>query len=106
MVLSTDNGGYDWSLLRDGATWHVYTGEASRSTGQSVDVGQWQHIAAVFEKGYPYGVRFYKNGVETVIPYWDWDDDTRILRNLCSGPPWVEMVGLVRWADGQPSVQW
>jgi hypothetical protein len=82
MVLSTDNGDYDWSLLREGATWRVYTGEASRSTGLSVNVNQWQHIAAVFD---PQAgeVRFYKNGVLATIPHlaYDWTTSALALGN-------------------------
>lgn len=70
-VLSTDNSGYDWSLLREGSTWYVFTGEGSRSTGLSVDLNQWQHVAAVFTPGT--GVRFYKNGVSVLLPNIDYD---------------------------------
>ncbi|MFO7907651.1 MAG: right-handed parallel beta-helix repeat-containing protein, partial [Pirellulaceae bacterium] len=66
-VLSTDNGGFDWSMLRQGGTWRVSTGEGSRSTGMSVDVGVWQHIAAVFEP--EVGVTFYKNGQPALVPH-------------------------------------
>ena len=38
----------------------------SRSTGLSVDLNQWQHVAAAFEPGV--GVRFYKNEQEVLIP--------------------------------------
>jgi hypothetical protein len=72
MVLSTDDGGYDWSLLRTGPTWYVYTGEASRSTGLSVDLNQWQQIAAVFDPQAG-NVRFYKNGVLVTIPHLEID---------------------------------
>ena len=70
-VISVDNGGYDWSLLREGGTWRVFTGEASRSTGFSVDVNRWQHVAAVFEPGV--GVTFYKDGQSVLIPNIDYD---------------------------------
>jgi RHS repeat-associated protein len=70
-VLSTDNGGYDWSLLREGGTWYVFTGEDSRSTGVTVDLNQWQHVAAVFTPGV--GVRFYKNGVAALVPFLAYD---------------------------------
>ncbi len=62
-LISTDNGGYDWGLLRNGATWTVYTGSGEFSTGLSVDLNQWQHVAAVFTPGS--GITFYKNGTET-----------------------------------------
>lgn len=58
-VLTSDNGGYDWSVLREGASWHVFTGSRSVSTGLAVDENAWQHIAAVFSGGH---VVFYKNG--------------------------------------------
>jgi hypothetical protein len=38
----------------------VFTGSGSTNTGFSVDLNQWQHLAAVFIPGT--GVRFYKNG--------------------------------------------
>jgi hypothetical protein len=66
-VISTDDGGDDWSVLRRGGTWQVYTGEANRSTGLSVDVGRWQHIAAVFIPGV--GVEFFKNGQSVLVPH-------------------------------------
>ena len=46
-VIGTDNGGFDWSLLREGGTWFVFTGSNSWNTGKSVDLNQWQHIVAV-----------------------------------------------------------
>lgn len=81
-VFSTENGGLDWSLLRNGATWYVYTGEGNRSTGIAVTLNQWQHIAAVFIPGY--GVKFYKNGVLTnilFIAYDAADNNVNIGRN-------------------------
>jgi subtilisin-like proprotein convertase family protein len=60
-VLSSDDGGYDWSLLRNGNTWAVFDGSGSVNTGASVDVNRWQHIAVVFLPGF--GTFFYKNGV-------------------------------------------
>jgi hypothetical protein len=63
-VISTDNSGFDWSLLREGGTWYVFNGTTSWNTGKSVTAGVWQHVAAVFEPGV--GVRFYLDGVEVV----------------------------------------
>ncbi|MFO7897644.1 MAG: LamG-like jellyroll fold domain-containing protein, partial [Planctomycetota bacterium] len=74
-VISTDNGGYDWSLLREGGTWYVFTGSGSRSTGFSVDVDTWQHVAAVFIPGT--GVEFYKNGERAEIPQIGYDGSDR-----------------------------
>ncbi len=61
MVVSTDNNGWDWTLARYGGNWAVFNGTNKGNTGISVDVNQWQHIAAVFIPGQ--GTRFYKNGV-------------------------------------------
>ncbi|MHC4346783.1 MAG: LamG domain-containing protein, partial [Planctomycetota bacterium] len=71
-VISSDNSGYDWSLLREADIWCVFTGEGSRSAGFGVDLFTWQHVMAVFVPGT--GVKFYKNGVEFTIPHIDYDD--------------------------------
>jgi hypothetical protein len=70
-VISSDNGGFDWSILREGDIWHIFTGEDSRSTGLKVDLNQWQLLVAVFT---PSGeVKFYKNGQVVSIPHLDFD---------------------------------
>ena len=66
-VISTDNGGDDWSIVQEGGSWRVLTGEASRDTQLPVDLRTWQHIAAVFTPGV--GVTFYKNGQGVFIPF-------------------------------------
>ncbi len=33
MVMSTDDGGFDWSILRQGNKWYVFTGSGSFDTG-------------------------------------------------------------------------
>ena len=71
-VVSSDNGGFDWSLLREGGTWFVFTGVGSSSTGFSVDLNQWQHVAAVFVPGTT-EVKFYKNAQEVTIPFLGFD---------------------------------
>lgn len=70
-VISSNDGGYDWSILREGGKWFVYTGEESRNTGFNVDRFQWQHVAAVFFPGT--GIIFYKNSQLNAIPYIDYD---------------------------------
>ena len=65
-VISSDNGGFDWSILREGATWFVFTGSGSSSTGFSVDLNVWQHLAAVFNPATG-SVDFYKNGQKATI---------------------------------------
>ena len=64
-VVSTSSSysGLEWSILQQGATWHVSNGIASLDTGVPVAVGVWQHVAAVFTPGL--GITFYKNGVES-----------------------------------------
>lgn len=78
-VIGTDDGGSDWGLLLYGTYWYVSTGQSLWSTGLSVNYGQWQHVAAVFEPGV--GVRFYRNGIEastSVIDYDTSDANVRI----------------------------
>jgi len=59
-VFSTENGGYDWSLMQYVDTWYVYTGATSSSTGLKVDYNQWQHLVVSFDpQG---GVTVVKNG--------------------------------------------
>ncbi len=67
-VLSSDNGGYDWSLLRIGDRWAVFDGTDTNAlvTSASVDVNRWQHIAVVFWPDW--GTFFYKNGIR--IDHW------------------------------------
>ena len=65
-LISPDDAGYDWSLLRVGGIWHVFNGSTIKSARSSVDVGKWQHVAAVFDPRAG-NVRFYKNGAETVL---------------------------------------
>ena len=60
-VISTDNGGFDWSLLKRYGTWRVFTGDRCWNSGFSADTDRWQHVAAVFRAGED--VVFYKNGV-------------------------------------------
>ncbi len=80
-VISTDNGGDDWSILRKGATWWVFTGATEWNTLKSVDVGKWQHVVAVFDPGS--GVKFYKNVYETdTISTIDYDSADN---NVCIG---------------------
>lgn len=64
-VMSSNDGGADWSILHEGNTWHVFTGGGAVSTGLEVETETWQHVAAVFIPGT--GVRFYKDGQEIVL---------------------------------------
>jgi hypothetical protein len=58
-VISTDNGSYDWSILRQGNLWILFTGNNAVRTGFEVEEGRWQHVAAVFDGE---TARFYLNG--------------------------------------------
>ena len=71
-VISTDNTTFDWSILHDGGTWHVFTGLNDVDTGFSAEANTWQHVAAVFIPGT--GVRFYKNGQEVATLSIDFED--------------------------------
>ncbi len=59
-VISTSDDGVEWSLVRNAGNWRVLTGSSNFNSGLTVDVGEWQHIAAVFEPGV--GITVYKNG--------------------------------------------
>ncbi|MHC4659718.1 MAG: LamG domain-containing protein [Planctomycetota bacterium] len=87
-VISSDNRGYDWSLLRQADKWYVFTGENSRSTGFSVDLFTWQHVTAVFVPGA--GVRFYKNGDEFSIPHIACDESDNNIALGDNPGPWEE----------------
>lgn len=62
-VIGTDNGGNDWSLLRNAGTWWVANGvdAALVNTGVAVTVNAWQHLVVTFNPGT--GVTLYKDGV-------------------------------------------
>ena len=61
-VLSTDNGGYDWSIVRNGGKWAVYDGTALWDTGVGVQTNTWQHVAAVFNPTSADKITFYFDG--------------------------------------------
>jgi beta-lactamase regulating signal transducer with metallopeptidase domain len=60
-IVSSDNGGHDWSLARWGKRWAVFTGDGRWDPGFEVDTNKWQHVAVVFKPGED--VIFYKNAV-------------------------------------------
>ncbi len=90
-VISSDNGGFDWSILREGATWYVFTGNASVSTGFSADLNRWQHLVAVFAGS---TVRFYKNGVEVTLPALGFDTSDSAL-NIGRSPSGEYFAGRI-----------
>ncbi|MBR9675552.1 LamG domain-containing protein, partial [Candidatus Woesearchaeota archaeon] len=63
-LISTDSGGFDWGILREGGTWYVFTGAGSDDTRDPVDLNSWQHICGVFGTTLLPGTKVYKNGVE------------------------------------------
>jgi hypothetical protein len=88
-VISSDDGGYDWSILcENDGNWHVFTGDDSEDTGFTVDIGQWQFVAAVFEPAT--GISFHKNDGEVLFHsiYYDFSSN-----NIAIGDnpgPWSE----------------
>jgi hypothetical protein len=60
-ILSTDDGGYDRSVLVQDASFGIFTG-AGVWTPAAVIPNRWQHIAAVFT---PTNIEFYANGVRS-----------------------------------------
>ncbi|MHC4677195.1 MAG: S8 family serine peptidase [Planctomycetota bacterium] len=87
-VISTDDGGYDWSLLCESESWYVFTGNQSANTELTVDPGQWQFVAAVFEP--ESGVSFYKNGQDISIPSIDYDVSDNNIAVGDNPGPWGE----------------
>jgi hypothetical protein len=86
-VVSTDDGGWDWSVLRVGDEWQVFTGNKAWQTPFSVDQNKWQHLAVVFDPKTG-GIRFYKNGQGAFtydIGYDPNDNDIEIGRNPGGG---------------------
>ncbi len=66
-LLSTDNGGWDWAILRDGNRWMVATGDSAQDTGLKTEAGQWQHLTATFNPTTK-SIQFSKDGVVKTIP--------------------------------------
>lgn len=93
-VISSDDGGFDWSLLREGGQWYVFTGENSRRTDFAVELNTWQRVVAVFIPDT--GVKFYKNGQSVTIPHIGYDaSDNNIAFGRNPGP-WGEFFqGLI-----------
>jgi len=88
-VISSDDGGYDWSILGEGdGNWHVFTGNYSEDTGFTADVGQWQFIAASFEPGT--GITFYKNDREVFFPFMYYDVSSNNIAIGYNPGPWDE----------------
>jgi hypothetical protein len=86
-LISTNNGDFDWSIVRNGANWEVYTGTSSQPTGATVTLNTWQHIMAVFDPASG-KIRFYKDGTEYVInelSYDTSDNNINIMRNPATG---------------------
>ena len=65
-LVSTDNGDFDWSILREGNEWYVFTGTSSYPTGATVDLNTWQHIAASFNPATGQ-IMFHKNASNTAL---------------------------------------
>jgi C1A family cysteine protease/putative hemolysin len=87
VVISSDDGGLDWSIVRWGSTWNVYSGDSAPRTGFDVDLNQWQHVAAVFEPSEG-RIRFYKNGNERVISGIGYDTSSNPIVLGDNAGPW------------------
>lgn len=88
-VISTDNGGFDWGILRQGDQWRVFTGDGSWDSGFTVDLNMWQHIAAVFKPDED--AIFYKNAASHLrgfAPATDANDSNIAIGN--NPGPWDE----------------
>ena len=87
-VISSDNGDFDWSLLRERDAWYVFTGEGSRETPYWVDSAHWQFVAAVFIPGG--GIRFHKNNLMAVLNDIDMDASCNPIAIGDNPGPWDE----------------
>lgn len=67
-VISTDNIGYDWSLVIENGTWRVFNGNDSGgyNTTISVEEDRWHHVAVVFDPSLN-NFTFYLDGVGTTV---------------------------------------
>jgi hypothetical protein len=81
-VISSDDGWWDWSLLREADRWHAFTGDGSWNSQFAVDPNQWQHVAVVFEPDQD--VIFYKNALASsrgFAPVADSSDNDIVIGN-------------------------
>ncbi len=88
-LISSDNGGFDWSILRQGRQWRVFTGDSCWDSGFTVDLNTWQHVAAVFKPDDD--VIFYKNAARHLrgsAPATDANDSNITIGN--NPGPWDE----------------
>ncbi len=97
-VFSTNDGYSDWSIMHQNGKWYVYTGAEEKNTTVSVDLHQWQHIAAVFDPAG--GSKFYKNGQlvysTAQIDYDTSDADLRIGYSLIYGEQFAGQLDELR----------
>ena len=106
-ILGTDNGGFDWSLLREDNRWSVLTGSSHWRSAQPVDANVWQHVAAVFRPGT--GITVHKNGVgdtTTTIAYDTSDYNVNIGRNPGYGEYFDGIIDEARVSRVSRSAEW
>ena len=60
-VLSADDGGYDRGFGIRTNKYEVQVGDQGWQPGAVIDIGQWQYVGVVYEKGQ---ISFYKNGLQ------------------------------------------
>ncbi|MBU0536102.1 MAG: DUF4215 domain-containing protein [Nanoarchaeota archaeon] len=104
-VISSDNGGYDWSILQLGTKWKVSRGDDFWDTSAVVDNDEWQQIAVVYDLAQS-RIRFYKNGEEKVFilmagrVYTDTSDNTiRIGMNPVTGQYYLGIIDEIQIYD-------
>lgn len=49
VVFSTDNGGYDWGLLKKNNRWYIFNGSNTYDTSIDVVLDSWQHLVVQYD---------------------------------------------------------
>ena len=107
-AISTDAGGYDWSIQIRNNNWHVYDGNSSDSI-IAAEYNQWQHVAVSFDHT-SNQYKFYFNGAEEgsgAITYAG-SESLSIGNGSGGGTPFVGAIDDVRifnYALSQPEVE-
>ncbi len=76
-AISTDNSGFDWSILIEDGRWFVFNNADSVDTGINAKIGEWQFISAVFDP--EKGITFYCNDESFHIEEIQFEDSTNPL---------------------------
>ncbi len=76
-AISTDNSGFDWSVLIEEGKWFVFNNADIVDTGIDALIGQWQFICAVFDP--EKGITFYINDEAFHLEEIEYDNSTNNL---------------------------